>query len=195
MLIDHQEQQSVWRKARNLELCFGTMILSYAKISVAGCKIQRVMYNFFGELVWTYGSVVQVSRRASGDMGSIPAECWNSLQPLDHFTWHWARQCTDTRALYIAALSIIFFLGFSQWQSRANRVINLNTTIRLPLFWRTWTRAWDSLTTLAHMCWPGTWAENARDYSDCRASELTDSQVSGLIFSWFLENTEKTKAS
>ena len=32
-----------------------------------------------------------------------------------------------------------------------------------------------------------------RNYSDCRASELTDRQVSG--FYWFLENTEKTKAS
>ena len=157
MLIDHQEQQSVWRKARNLELCFGTMILSYAKISVAGCKIQRVMYNFFGELVWTYGSVVQVSRRASGDMGSIPAECWNSLQPLDHFTWHWARQCT----LYCWAewtLYDFLLLGFSQWRSRANRVINLNTTIRLPLFWRTWTRALAS-TRWTHMCGPGTWTD------------------------------------
>ena len=29
---------------------------------------------------------------------------------------------------------------------------------------------------------------------DCRASDLTDRQVSGFIFSWFLENTERTKA-
>ena len=34
-----------------------------------------------------------------------------------------------------------------------------------------------------------------RDYSNCRALELTDHQVSGFVFSWFLENTEKTKAS
>ena len=34
-----------------------------------------------------------------------------------------------------------FFLGFRQWKSRADRVVNLNTTIQLPLFWRTWTRA------------------------------------------------------
>ena len=34
-----------------------------------------------------------------------------------------------------------------------------------------------------------------RDYSNCRASELTDLQVSGFVFSWFLENTEKTRAS
>ena len=35
----------------------------------------------------------------------------------------------------------------------------------------------------------------ARDYSLCRALELTDHQVSGFVFSWFLENTENTKAS
>ena len=39
-----------------------------------------------------------------------------------HFAWHWARQCTDTRAFYIAALSIIFFswissVAISRWQS------------------------------------------------------------------------------
>ena len=43
-----------------------------------------------------------------------------------------------TRALlYCCALYNFFFLGFRQWQSRADRVVNLNTTIRLPLFWRT----------------------------------------------------------
>ena len=42
------------------------------------------------------------------------------------------------RALfYIAALSLFFFLGFRQWRSRADRVVNLNTIFRLPLFWRT----------------------------------------------------------
>ena len=33
-----------------------------------------------------------------------------------------------------------------------------------------------------------------RDYSYCRASELTDLQVSGFVFSLFLANTDKTKA-
>ena len=70
-------------------------------------------------------------------------EWWNTLSPLGHFEWHWARQCTDTRAFYTAALYIPFF-----WIS--------SVTTQLPLFWRTWTRA---LATLAHMCWPGTWAE------------------------------------
>ena len=37
--------------------------------------------------------------------------------------------CTDTPAFYITALSIYFFLGFRQWRSRADRVVNLSTTI------------------------------------------------------------------
>ena len=41
------------------------------------------------------------------------------------------------------------------------------------------------------MCWPVTWA--LRDYINCRASELTDCRVSGLAFSWFVENTVKRR--
>ena len=92
-------------------------------------------------------------------------------------------------ASFCCALYNFFSLGFRQWRSRADRVVNLNTTIRLPLFWRTWTRA--RARTRPHvLAW-----HMGRDYSYCRASELTDSQVSGFVFSWFLENTEKTKAS
>ena len=78
-------------------------------------------------LIRIYGLVAKVSCRDSGDLGLIPAGCWNSLH---------------------------FFLGFRQRISHADRVVNLNTTIWLPQFWRTWTRP-----ALAHMCWPGTWAE------------------------------------
>ena len=43
-----------------------------------------------------------------------------------------------TQALLILRLlSVIFFFGFRQWQSCADRVINLNMTIQLLLFWRT----------------------------------------------------------
>ena len=86
----------------------------YAKKSVAGGEIWRVIYRFFFKLsIWTYGLVVNTGCRESGDMGSIPDDCWNPLPRLGHFAWHWARQCTDTRAFYIAALSIIFsFLDF-----------------------------------------------------------------------------------
>ena len=103
--------------------------------------------------------------------------------PLGHFAWHWARQCTDTSAFYIAALSIsLFFLAYRQWRSRADRVVNLNTTIRPPLFWITWTRA--RARTRPHVrAW-----YMGRDHSYCRASELTDSQVSGSVYCWFLDS-------
>ena len=162
----------------------------YAKKSVAGLEICRVIYSFsssnwYEPLAWGF----KTGCRESGDIGSIPDECWNLLQRLGHFVWHWVRQCTDTRAFYIAALSIIFFPWISSvaiW--RADRVVNLNTTIWLALFWRTWTRARAS--TRPHvLAW-----HMGRDYSNCRASELTDHQVSGFVFSWFLENTEKTLA-
>ena len=148
---------------------------------------------FFEQLIRTNGLEVKMSRSDFGDFGSIPDECWNALPRLRHFVWNWAaaRQCTDTRALYIAALLIIFFLGFRQWRSRADRVVNLNTTSLLPLFWRTWTWALATGSTRPHVrAW-----HTGRDYSNCRTSELTDRQVSGFIFSWFLENAEKTKAS
>ena len=98
--------------------------------------------------------------------------------------------CALTRALwYCCALYNFFFLGFRQWRSCADRVANLNTTIRLPLFWRTWT--WGRASTRPHV----RARHMGRDYSYCRASALTDSKVSGFIYSWILENTGKTKAS
>ena len=140
----------------------------------------------------TYGLVVKVNHSESGNLGSIPDDCWNSLPPLGHFAWHWACQCTvhwHARCLFCCALYNFSFLGFRQWRSRDDRVVNLNTTIWLALFWRTWSRArartrWH--VRAWHMC---------RDYGDCRASELTDRHVSGFVFFWFLENTEKMKAS
>ena len=139
-------------------------------------------------LIWTNGRVDKAGSRESDDLGSVPNEWWNALPRLGHFAWHWARQCADTRAFYIAALYNFPPLGFRQWRSRADIVVNLNTTIRLPLFWRTWTRARAS--TRPHvLAW-----HMGRDYSYCRASELTDCQVSGFVFSWFLENSEKAKA-
>ena len=144
---------------------------------------------FFAHLIRTNGLVFYVSLRESGNLGLNPDECWISRLRLGHFAGHWARQCTATCAFYIAVLSIFFFLGFRQWRSRADRVVNLDTTIWLPLFWRTWTRAWAS--TRPHVrAW-----HMGRDCSDCRASELTIRQVSGFVYSWFLENTEKRRPS
>ena len=46
-----------------------------------------------------------------------------------------------TRALLYCSLSINFSLGFRQWRSRADRLLNLNMNIRLVLFWSTWSQA------------------------------------------------------
>ena len=121
-------------------------------------------------------------------MGSIRAWCWNLLPRRGHFAWHRARQCTDTRAFYIAALSIIFLLlGFRQWRFRTDRVWTLNMNIRLPLFWSTWSPALgpDSATCagLAH----------GRDYCDCRASELKLQKCLATVFPWIVENTFKQR--
>ena len=140
--------------------------------------------------------------------GYEPMDKWLRLVAESQSTWVWFLMSAETlcsasailrgtepvsaptRALFILLHSLKKnSLGFRQWRSRADRVVNLNTTIRLPLFWRTWTRA--RARTRPHVrAW-----HMGRDYSNCRASELTDRQVSGFVFSRFLENTEKTKAS
>ena len=86
--------------------------------------------------------------------------CWNSLPPLGHFAWHWARQRTHARLLYCCALNFFFLLlnfvsgdlaltGFEFW--------TLNMNIQLPLVWNTWShaRGLDSATCagLAHGQW------------------------------------------
>ena len=156
-------------------------------------------------MIQANGLVVEVSSSEFGGLGSIPDECWNSLPRLGHFAAesqffarHWARQCTDTSTFYIAhncwALYNFLFLDFVSGdlaQRHADTVVNLNTTTRLPLFWRTWTLARASTCPHASVrAW-----HIGRDYSDCRGSELTDRQVSGFIYSWFLGKYKKTKAS
>ena len=132
---------------------------------------------FFNQLIGTYGLVVKTGCRESGYMGSIPDDCGNPLPRLCHFAWHWASQCTYTRSpLYCCTLYNFFFLGFRQWQSLADRVVNLNTTIQLALFWGTSLGTRARARTHPHvLAW-----QMGRDYSDCRASELTDWQVSGF---------------
>ena len=94
---------------------------------------------FFMQLTRTYALVLKLvaESRATWVPFLVSAEflcCTSALA----FCWHWARQCTDIRAFYIAALSILsFFLDFGSG-NLALRVVNLNTTIRHPLFWRTW---------------------------------------------------------
>ena len=163
------------------------------KKSVAGGEIWPVTYSFFSN--W-YKPMAQWLRWVAVSLAPwvlflISAEMLCSASAILRGT---ESVSAMTLALFIllqcCTLYNFFFLGFRQWLSRADRVVNLNTTIWLPLFWRTWTRARAS--TRPHvLAW-----HMGRDYSYCRASELTDSQVSGFIFSWFqvLKNTENTKA-
>ena len=91
----------------NIPLCKKFL---YAKI---GCRWRNTTSHipfFFELLIRTNGLVVKTGCRESGDMGSIPKECWNPLQCL---CWHWASQCTDMCYFYITVLSIMyFFLDF-----------------------------------------------------------------------------------
>ena len=144
---------------------------------------------FLGQLIQIYGLVVEVSHSELGDMCSIPDECWISLQPSAILRGTEPVGALTRTLLYCCPLYNFFFLGFRQWLSCADRVVNLNTTILLLLFWRTWT--WARARTCPHVrAW-----HRGRNYSYYRNSELTDSQVSGFVFSWLLKNTVKTKAS
>ena len=103
---------------------------------------------------------------------------------------HW-----HTQLLYWGTLYNFVFFGFKfrQWwsraASRADRYINLNATIWLPLFWRTWTLALTSTCPHVLAC------DMGRHYIYCRASELTDLQVFGLVFPLISRKYRKTMAS
>ena len=114
----------------------------YAKKSVAGGEIRRVIYYFF--------QVIDTNLRlsCSGQLqkvGQYGFDSWWLLNP-SAVPWpfcvalsqsvHW-----HVCLLYCWALYNFFFLGFCQWLSRADRVVNLNMTILLALVWRTWTQA------------------------------------------------------
>ena len=98
--LDIQPQQSendnpAWKKrfhvARNDES------------SLQSCTV------FFVKLIWNYGSVVKASSSELRYMGSILAGYWKPL-PLGHFAWHWASQCTETRAFVL--LHSLYLLNF-----------------------------------------------------------------------------------
>ena len=95
---------------------------------------------------------------------------------------HW-----DAHFLYFCALYNFFFLGFCQWRTRADRVVNLNTTFLLPLFWQTWTQALPS--TRPHvLAW-----DMGRDYSFCSDWPPAWHQVSGFVYFWFLKKNRKNE--
>ena len=88
----------------------------------------------------------------------------NSSAARRPFCVDWAHHCTDTR-FYVAALSILFFLGFRQWRSWscADMVLTLNMTSDFHCFgalgvwpWartRPDVRAWRMGVTLAIVAW------------------------------------------
>ena len=99
--------------------------------AVPSCEIQWVMYSFSWRELWTNGSVLKARCCECGVMSSIPAECWNSLQLLGHFAWHWTSQCTNTRSFIVLhSLFLDFVSGYP-------RFLPLYVNIRLPLFWST----------------------------------------------------------
>ena len=84
----------------------------YAKKSVTELQVaknDKPYAIFFKRSIRTYGLVVKTSRRESGDMGSIPEECWNPLPSLGHFVSDWAPSepvSALTRALFILLCSL-----------------------------------------------------------------------------------------
>ena len=161
------------------------------KKMVAGGEIVRVMYNLFlaihrkqwlsgwGESQWVW----QLGFDSWGVLkcSAAPRPFCVALSPS--VFWH-------TRLLYCCALYNCFFSWISSVAilrsgSCAERVVNLNTTIWLPLLWRTWTRA--RARTCPHvLAW-----HIGRDYSDCRASELTDRRVTARSVASFFPDFSK----
>ena len=143
-------------------------------------------------LTWTHVLVVKVSSSKCCSSGSTPAECWNLQQPLGHFAWHWARQCTDKRAFYIAALSTIFFpfdfisgdlalTGFSLWTWTSDFHCLGTLGVRPGASTRPHVRAWSM-------------GDIGRDYSNCRASEQKSQNCLAFVFpwiGWIVKNTWK----
>ena len=88
-------------------------------------KVAR--YDNSSTIFWIgeYEPVAMRLRQASMDkMDLIPTWCWNSLQPLGYFEWHWACQRTDSMLLYCCTLYIVLsWFKFCQWWSCADRVL------------------------------------------------------------------------
>ena len=76
-------------------------------------KVARCDEPYTLSIWWpTHGSVVKASHTETGKMGSIPAGCWNSLQPLSHF---WALSPSDSSLLHCCT-RYISSVAISRWQ-------------------------------------------------------------------------------
>ena len=114
-------------------------------------------------------------------MDLIAAGCWNPLQPLCHFAWHLASQCTDT-STFILLHSLQFFpFNFVRvilhWQGFNSQHEHHTSTVLVPL-----KQAHSpDFNTCSAWCM-GT------DYSYSTALEYSTSSV----VSWIVVNTWKT---
>ena len=164
-----------------------------------GLRMWWVIHCFLGESVWTFDLVVKASWNESVTWVWFHQGA-TSLTLLGHFAWHWASQCTDTRALILLHYLNCFFLGFCQWRSSADRVLTLDLNIWLPLFWSTLSgprhpscgALLEHLESggghgLGHMCWPGAWAW-------LQLSEQKWQKVLGPCFSLNCQKYWKTRA-
>ena len=80
--------------------------------------------------------------------------------PPGHFAWQWAVSALTHSLLYCCcALYNAPPLGFHQWQTCADRVVNLNMTIRFPQIWSIGELELGSGPASAHMCKPCILAE------------------------------------
>ena len=69
----------------------------------------------------------KASHSESDHIGSIPAGCWYFCRPLVILRGSERPVSGLTRALiYCCALYTFYFLGFHQWQSRAERILTLD---------------------------------------------------------------------
>ena len=157
-----------------------TILHATKKFQVARYESYDESYTvYFRRSFRTHGSVVKAVCSELGDLGSILGGAETPCSPLAILCGTEPVSALTRARLYCCIFYNCSFLGFRQWRSRADRFVNLYTSIWLPLFWRTWT-----------------WAR-ASNHPHVRGWHMGRyySQVSGFVFSWFLETTEKTKAS
>ena len=121
------------------------------------CRWRNIMSHIlFFSSIW-YDPMVEWLRLVAESQASWVRflKCTDTLYQVSASLYGTEPVSALTRKLFISLCSLYFFLSWissvaNHWRSCADRVVNLNPTIRHPLFWRTWTLA------LAHMCWPGT---------------------------------------
>ena len=102
-----------WSKIQRCHISCLTWIFVRVRQSCTGKQknwLQVAKYDytctvFFQQLIQINSLVFKTGCIGFGDLGSVPDECWNCLQSLCHFVWHWAVTAL-TRALFILLCSL-----------------------------------------------------------------------------------------